>query len=410
MNDVRLFSSLLEISNHRDIPGAPKKYLRFDSKKGQFFSGVMSRIDRVKRFFGFSDFSAPLVARAIIDQLKMEEGVSLEETIKAQKIVNKIFYLAKKKPVDLFKGKNGDWMGSLPDAVKRKRLHKLVLLGTHDSCAYVVNYLNPIPTQNKLHRVLGILAKRIGSIGSFLSGWTRTQYFTIQEQLEMGVRSFDFRISYHSKDGQIYLTHTYNCTPLKDALDQLEDFLKTHPGEVIIIHSKSDWEHREGMKAIQSQQYIDMVNEHLGNFLCPPVKSLDESMRLDLMVQEGRRVVFSYEGAGDTNCTFSWDTNLFNSTWNNTSDIKKKKAGLDKTIDSYKRKQETVNALLFTLTPQTKDIVHGIFRPKSNLERLNQPIQDLIPDYLDKLENVTEIVADFITPDIAALVIQQNFK
>ena len=68
-----------------------------------------------------------------------------------------------------------------------------------------------------------------------------------------------------------------------------------------------------------------------------------------------------------------------------------------------------MNGLLFTLTPQTKDVVRGFFSSKNSLQKVNVAIQDLIPEYLDKMENVTEVVVDFMTKDVASAIICRNY-
>ncbi len=393
-----LFDSLLKVADSR-LQNGPRKYVRFNSALGRFSAEEMSRIDRVKRFFGFSEFAPKRLAEAIVKHLGGEEARGAEETIRAQRVANKIFYLAGSKPSDLFKGKNAHWMRDLPEEIKARRLHQLLLPATHNSGAYKVDYTSSFEMKSKLYRSLNWVCRHIKILGKFIAGWTKTQHYSIQEQLAIGVRSFDFRVSYSK--GQFYLTHTFNCSPLGQALEEIRLFMENHPEEVLIIRSKPDWEHREGMEGDASKRYAELVLAHLGNLLCPPKESFDASMTLLQMAQSGQRIVFCHEN-------FFWDKTLFPDQWDDTSDLKEKQKALEASITAYKAQKDSANALLFTLTPQKKDIALGLFRSKNSLEKMNLSIQKVIPSYLDRLENVTEAVGDFITPDIASQIIRSQ--
>lgn len=395
MNGVFLFDSLLKVADSR-LQKGPRKYVRFDRVSGRFSAEEISRIERVKRFFGFSEFAPKLLAGAISKHLGGEEGRGVSETIRAQRVVNKIFYLAGGKPVDLFKGKNADWMGSLPAAMKQRKLHQFVLPGTHDSGAYRVDYTVSIETKSRLYRSLNWVCRHLKMVGTWIAKWTKAQHYSIREQLEMGVRSFDFRVSH--AQGQFYLTHTFICVPLQEVLQDMRRFMDAHPEEALIIHSKSDWENREGMEGDVSQKYRDLISESLGDLLCPPRPSFDDAMTLMQMVRDQKRIVFCHEN-------FFWNKELFLDRWDDTSDLKKKKEALEATILAYKEQKDSANALLFTVTPQKKDFLF-----KNSLEQISLPMREAIPLYLNRLENVTEVVSDFMTPDLAAQIISNGSK
>ena len=171
-----------------------------------------------------------------------------------------------------------NWMTKLPLDVRQRKLSQLVLPATHDSGAYQIDFNHSIPTGNKLLRVAYAISRWVKKVRSIISNWTVTQHHSIQMQLEIGVRSFDFRVSYHSVDKKFYLTHTFNCVPLETALDEIKEFMQKHPGEAIILHSKPDWEHRDGM-----QTYLPLVQEKLGDLLCLAPKTFEEIPSLDQM-------------------------------------------------------------------------------------------------------------------------------
>ncbi len=60
----------------------------------------------------------------------------------------------------------------------------------------------------------------------------------------MGVRTFDIRVcgyqsSIHEKI-TYYTAHTYLCIPLSEVLQQLKDFIDTHPSEIISLSIRND--------------------------------------------------------------------------------------------------------------------------------------------------------------------------
>lgn len=70
--------------------------------------------------------------------------------------------------------------------------------------------------------------------------FAQCQNKTIREQLDMGIRALDLRVTKHN--GDIYLSHHFlsNCT-LNSALNDVTQFLQEHPSEFVFIFIKEDW-------------------------------------------------------------------------------------------------------------------------------------------------------------------------
>ena len=104
-----------------------------------------------------------------------------------------------------------DWMGRLPD---HAYVAQLSIPGTHDT------------------------ATGEGFLSSSLEGdtFSKAQDLTLSEQLEDGIRAFDFRPSY--KDGYLNCAHGISQTNItfQKALETLRDFLQAHPTEFFILH------------------------------------------------------------------------------------------------------------------------------------------------------------------------------
>lgn len=83
--------------------------------------------------------------------------------------------------------------------------------------------------------------------------WTKNQSLTLTEQLEKGVRYFDFRISYSTTDGQLYLSHTllteHTATSIFNELFQFLAKSPNHP--FLAIHLRVDYNARSNQAVIQ---------------------------------------------------------------------------------------------------------------------------------------------------------------
>lgn len=61
----------------------------------------------------------------------------------------------------------------------------------------------------------------------------------------MGVRVLDLRLSFDPRTKTFYVTHTLTCLRWHDAAQQVADFLRLHPTEVVVVVVADDWHHRK---------------------------------------------------------------------------------------------------------------------------------------------------------------------
>lgn len=107
-----------------------------------------------------------------------------------------------------------------------------MIYGTHNSCTY------------------GSLQ---GCCTCMILPWTKNQSLSITEQLEKGVRYFDFRISYSTADGQLYLSHTLLTEHTASSIfNEVFQFLNKSPDHpFIMIHVRVDYHARSNQSIIQ---------------------------------------------------------------------------------------------------------------------------------------------------------------
>ena len=175
------------------------------------------------------------------EEVEAAEAVGAAEAAESGKThdINEYIYL------------NGtNWMSGIRDD---RYLHEINIPGTHDSgCSEVWNYTPEFSTVESM---------------------AITQDLTIQEQLNAGIRLFDLRFTnrIHSKMKNPRLEDLYNChgsvkdikvtdadlqyyctengylRTLNNIMDDIEQFLRAHPTETVILNIQSEYEDRTGL-------------------------------------------------------------------------------------------------------------------------------------------------------------------
>ena len=107
-----------------------------------------------------------------------------------------------------------NWMKLLND---KTPFNKIVLPGTHDSLTY-----NWESTFNIVQIFSGF--------------WAKTQYLTIGQQLNSGVRYVDARVGYEPLTGKVICFHGdfTNYNDYTNVIDELSQFCDEHPSEIIV--------------------------------------------------------------------------------------------------------------------------------------------------------------------------------
>ena len=132
------------------------------------------------------------------------------------------------------------WMASIADEIAGKDLREIILPGTHDA----------------------------GS--REWQGWgadhlTETQNYTINQQLNYGIRYFDFRVTYNSGDNAWIFSHA--GWDMEDkvypALDDIKTFLDNHSKEIVII----DFQHFPELSDSDDQAHLADLRSKLINTL-----------------------------------------------------------------------------------------------------------------------------------------------
>jgi len=152
------------------------------------------------------------------------------------------------------------WM-STPQ-MQAKTLGQIKLPATHDSATYgLTSTLSQIaypdiqflwylsdqaaPANNTWPVTVPPTAANPAYLGSYLYDFVmsvgvgsaaRTQDLTILQQLQSGIRSFDFRVYFDTRDNSFYIQHALRGPLFQDVLSQMQMFLQANPtsGELIL--------------------------------------------------------------------------------------------------------------------------------------------------------------------------------
>lgn len=176
-----------------------------------------------------------------------------------------------------------NWMELFAPCIQNLSLQELTLPGTHNSGTY--------PS----------------------GGWVQTQYLSIQEQLEQGVRSLDLRLIVKgSGNDRFQLVHggyTFNLT-LMNVLDQINNYLSKNLKEIVILdfhQFESQWSEQD------YQDFESIIMDNLGKI------SIDSSEYLkplsDIWNDSGRIVIGSREMNGSLQGNVKFWSNSVDQRW-----------------------------------------------------------------------------------------------
>ncbi|MCV3754055.1 hypothetical protein [Ureaplasma zalophigenitalium] len=105
-----------------------------------------------------------------------------------------------------------DWMSEIPDD---RSIFTLSIPGTHDSTMF----------------------NGTGFYYTFGYTWANTQYYNFGNQLNLGIRAFDLRIS---SDGWLVHGVTYSKQKFESAMNDFANFLDKHPSEFVVVRVKDE--------------------------------------------------------------------------------------------------------------------------------------------------------------------------
>uniref|UniRef100_A0A8D8VD77 PI-PLC X domain-containing protein 3 n=2 Tax=Cacopsylla melanoneura TaxID=428564 RepID=A0A8D8VD77_9HEMI len=291
---------------------------------------------------------------------------------------------------------NENWMRDLPNTLHSMPLIYLAIPGSHDTMTYSIKKNSGIaPDATKevkiLSKIFGPLAKRI------VYNWSVTQHLNITDQLNMGVRYLDLRVSSKSGDSNLYFVHAMFAGEVKTRLEEVNGFLNAHPSECLII----DFQHFYSFTKETHVQLIQIITEVFGNKLCVqpnPVTRLSLkwmwSNRYQVIVIYRNDIIFSIDKGKRL-----WSGTLWPTFWPDTTSVSKLIEYCDRILEHRDQYFGLITQCL--VTPDAKFVVKNIF--SDLFSKCARPCNTVVKSWIAKKQpgehGVNVIIADFISMD-----------
>ncbi|XP_041459366.1 PI-PLC X domain-containing protein 3-like [Lytechinus variegatus] len=208
-----------------------------------------------------------------------------------------------------------NWMGELPDRLRSESLKNIAIPGSHDSFSFFLDCQSPVSsgspdTVRNLVAVFGDAAKKI------VHNWSVTQSLNFKQQLDLGIRYFDFRISRCPGKEGFYFVHGLHGLQVSNGLREINDWLNEHPREVVII----DFNHLYCMQE-KHDQLISCIEGAFSSKLCPEMDL--EAVTLNVLCDEGWQVITIYHDETSVKHPNIWQGRSIHSVWPNTTEAPK---------------------------------------------------------------------------------------
>lgn len=197
------------------------------------------------------------------------------------------------------------WMSDLPPQLKDVPVIYLAIPGSHDSMTYGITRSSKLAPDAEpiLHRLYPVFR------GTILR-WTITQSIDTWQQLQIGIRYFDLRLATKEGTKEFFFTHGVYAEEISKALNQVKEFVDTHPGEVVIL----DCQHFYGFNPDDHQRLIRYLIGIYGSRLVPRQLNL-QSITLNSLSRLRQQVIIVYRHQSVYGYAELWQPQMMPSPW-----------------------------------------------------------------------------------------------
>lgn len=270
-----------------------------------------------------------------------------------------------------------NWMSNF----QYKSILDLVIPGSHDSFAY--NMMITGPNTNNMPKLFNL----------FINFWSKTQNKTIHEQLMMGIRYFDLRITKYN--GNFYTIHSLISISLEDVLIPIIEFVKRYPTEKIIL----DFNH---LYLEDRNEFKEYIMQRLDGLMI--VNSYDNRTKM-LNQLDGSIFVFMSGVSND----YIALTDEISSYWHDTNKI-------IQLVQDIKNEpiSNDLSVCQGILTPIQSDVILGIilflFFPVS-LQEMTDNNKNLIYTAIgESISNKNIVIVDYVDEDFVDICLTENYN
>ncbi|XP_055641379.1 PI-PLC X domain-containing protein 3 [Toxorhynchites rutilus septentrionalis] len=238
-----------------------------------------------------------------------------------------------------------NWMGKLPPELRAVPIINLAIPGSHDAMSYGIRDKAPVapdadPIVETLNKVIPCVVKR----------WAVTQRYDIVEQLQSGVRYFDLRICMKRPENKFYFVHGLYCDEITEPLEQLKQFLRTHPKEFVVL----DCQHFYLFNPTDHCMLSAELNRIFEKKIYSRNVNQLQDCTLESATANGQQILIVYRSDACVNDRF-WLNQDWPTPWPNEINVKKLRQYLDESL--VHRSPDTGYVSQCVLTPDIQYIV-----------------------------------------------------
>ncbi|EDS32336.1 glycosylphosphatidylinositol-specific phospholipase C [Culex quinquefasciatus] len=238
-----------------------------------------------------------------------------------------------------------NWMGKMPAELKAVPIINLAIPGSHDTMSYGIKSKAPVAPD--ADPVVGTLNKYIPCV---VKRWAVTQRYDIVDQLKCGVRYFDLRICMKRPENKFYFVHGLFCEEIAEPLDQLKDFLRTHPREFVVLDCQHFYLFNPTDHCVLSAELNRIFDKKIYSRDINQLKDCT----LESATRNGKQILIVYRSDACVNDRF-WLSQDWPTPWPNEVSVKKLRQYLEETLTQ--RSPEAGHVSQCVLTPSVRFIV-----------------------------------------------------
>eukprot|EP00118_Oscarella_pearsei_P020820 m.229852 g.229852 ORF g.229852 m.229852 type:complete len:320 (+) comp40051_c0_seq3:310-1269(+) len=304
------------------------------------------------------------------------------------------------------------WMKQLSEEIptfESLPLTRIALPGTHNSGSSTISRRSTLSGGNAYRIAPFSKVPLIGfAVRAIAARWSRCQSLDVVEQLKVGIRYLDMRITF--VNNTFYLCHSLTGEPLEPVLTGIRNFIDSYEKEVVIV----DMKHLYNMTDVKHEKLTSLIGEELGDVL---FECQAEIPTLCDMWDAGKRVLLLY---GDETFDFKafpklWPPHFIRSPWPNTTSTSYLFRQLDADLE-LARQKETFFVSQCLLTPRGSTFVKGLLPFPGlcrNLRQMAVKVMPRILRWLDELPSteanrVNIVLADYVHPQFVETLININ--
>jgi len=308
-----------------------------------------------------------------------------------------------------------NWMSQIPD---NRTLNQLIIPGTRDSGTADItentyfSYNGQTPLPLWLQVIANIVPHSI--LRGITADWSKTQPYSITQQLNSGIRYFDFQVCHENLPGRatdFYLCNSLISGPLADAVDNIVMFVSAHPSELVMINIS----HVYGVEnTLQETALVSLLNALLFNVDVP--NTLTPNGTMGALRQTNRHVIIFMDPQYDVQDPgqllkkfeelYLWHNASIDAPQPNASDISTLKQTLDAEVALRASTHNTSHqffVLQATQTPSPTNVIDGILNKNQyphSLQGYEQPVNDHLNDWLGAyIEKYHAFALNIVTQD-----------